>query len=92
MTYIRVKWIHSNPSYPVLMYSELDESRWEIRKVERFEDGRVGFASATENSGGTRLGLEPVPTLEEINADKQFEALEVPSSEFERVWAEICFK
>jgi hypothetical protein len=87
VTYIRVKWIHSNPDYPVFMYSELDESRWEVRKVERFEDGRIGFASATENGGGTRLGLEPVPTLEEINADKQFEALEVSSSEFEQVWA-----
>ncbi len=44
MKYIKVKWLHSHPDEPVLLYSELDKDRWETRKVEVFADGRIGFA------------------------------------------------
>jgi hypothetical protein len=87
MTYIRVKWVHSNPRYPVLLYSELDSARWEVRKVEVFVDGRRGFACKEESAGGTGLGKEPVPPLAEITADPQFEPSEITKEEFEEVWA-----
>ena len=54
MEYIMVKWLHSHPDEPVLLYSELDKDRWETRKVEVFADGRIGFASATEATPSTR--------------------------------------
>jgi len=43
MTYLKVKWIHSHPDAPVLLYSELDRERWEVRKVEVFRDGSLGL-------------------------------------------------
>ncbi len=39
MNYIRVRWLHENPEAPVLVVSELDDHRWERRKVEVFADG-----------------------------------------------------
>jgi hypothetical protein len=88
MKYIKVKWLHSNPDEPVLLYSELDKDRWETRKVEVFADGRMGFASATEAtpSTGTRLSIEPLPTLNEIARDPQFQPVEITKDEFEKLW------
>jgi hypothetical protein len=71
MEYIKVKWLHSHPDEPVLLYSELDDNRWETRKVEVFADGSIGFASATEDtsSTNTKLSIVPIPTVEEIASD-----------------------
>src|SRR5262245_53946624 len=88
MRYIKVKWIHSSPDEPVLLYSELDDDRWETRKVEVFSNGRIGFASAAESGGTTRLGEIPVPSLDEIAAEGEFEPLEISKAEFEKVWAQ----
>jgi hypothetical protein len=44
MIYIKVKWSHSFPDEPILLYSELDRERCEIRKVEAFPGGRMGYA------------------------------------------------
>ena len=48
MTYFKGKWKHSFEEEPVWFYSELDEERWEVRKVEIHGDGRKNFASAHE--------------------------------------------
>jgi hypothetical protein len=87
MTYLKCKWIHSSPEYPILLYSELDENRWETRKVEIFRDQRIGFAGDGIESADTQLGAMPVPPLEEIARDPQFEPVEITKAEFERVWA-----
>ncbi|WP_420869865.1 DUF6881 domain-containing protein [Bradyrhizobium septentrionale] len=46
MTYLKVKWIHALCHRPVLIYSELDDEHWELRKVEILPDGRIGYANA----------------------------------------------
>jgi hypothetical protein len=87
MTYMRVKWKHSLNSEPQLIYSELDDQRWELRKVEVYADGHAGYASSSESRGGSGLSKEPLPSLEEIASDAQFEPVEVDQAEFERMWA-----
>ncbi|MBR8216273.1 DUF6881 domain-containing protein [Burkholderia vietnamiensis] len=84
--YIRVKWIHSIHNEPVLIYSELDEERWELRKVEIYADGRMGFACKSESAGGSGLSKEPIPSLDEIANDDQFQPIEIDRDEFERIW------
>ncbi len=84
--FVRVKWHHSLPADPVLLYSELNDNRWEIRKVEVFADGHCDYATELDASGDTRLSTEPIPTLDEIAADPQFEPSEISSEEFEKVW------
>jgi hypothetical protein len=86
MTYLKVKWNHAFPDDPIWLYSELDESRWEVRKVEIFADGRMGYADKSGDAEGTGLGEEPIPELEDIAADPQFEPSAISAVEFENVW------
>jgi hypothetical protein len=92
MKYILVKWNHSLLDEPVLFYSELDKERWERRKVEVFSDGRISYADCSKSVGHTRLALFPIPELDKISVDKQFETTEITKDEFEEVWrCEIKF-
>ena len=86
MNYIKVKWNHSLPDEPVWLYSEIDNERWEMRKVEVFPDGKMGFADKHRSSGTTELGEEPLPELADIAADPQFEPLEITQPEFDALW------
>lgn len=87
MGYIKVKWIHSFVDEPVLLYSEIDEQRWELRSVEVFADGRIGYADGEMSTETTRLAEAPIPELKEIAADPQFQPEVISKDEFEAVWA-----
>jgi hypothetical protein len=82
--YLLVNWKHSFVDEPELLYNELDEQRWELRKVEVFSDGHRDCTDADKSTGSTRL--VPIPELSEIAADKQFEPIEITRYEFEEVW------
>lgn len=86
MKYVKVKWLHALDDTPVLLYSELDSDMWEVRKVEIYADGRMDFADREERSGSTKLGIEPLPPLEAIAADPEFEPVTISADEFESVW------
>jgi hypothetical protein len=86
-SFIRVRWLHSSANDPVDLWSELDADRFEVRKVEVWADGRVGYAATRRAVGDTRLGLEPVPPLEVIAADPQFMPEEISEREFNEFWS-----
>jgi hypothetical protein len=86
--YLEVEWIHNFPDEPILLYSELDDSRFETRKVEVFRDGKRGYASKTESSGTTVLGIVAVPDIDVIAKDSQFIVKEIQRGLFEQVWIE----
>lgn len=86
MNYLKVQWKHASPNDPILLYSELDDARWEVRKVEVFPDGRMGYAGSNSAFGGTRLGKVPVPSLAEIAADPEFAPAVISRAEFEAIW------
>ncbi len=86
MNYLRVRWVHEHTAEPIWLISEIDDDRWETRKVEIFADGSKGFAMNGEERGETRLGLVPVPSIAEIAADPQFLPEEITKNEFEVVW------
>jgi hypothetical protein len=87
MRYLRVSWIHEHESEPIELYSECNESGWEVRKVEMFRDGRFGYAGPGVNFGGSMLGLEPIPSLAEIASSPEFRPVEISKEEFEQVWS-----
>jgi hypothetical protein len=87
MQYLKAHWTHNFANEPVWLYSELDDDRWEVRKIEVFPDGSVGFAAPGESSGGTRLGESPIPPLEEINRDGEFVAEVIDRAQFEDQWS-----
>jgi hypothetical protein len=84
--YIDVTWHHDDPAYPVRLVSELDENRWEHRKLEFYRDGRVGKASKAGATLDTALGTEPIPSIEDINSDRQFSARPMECDAFEGLW------
>ena len=86
MEYIRVHWIHNSQGDPVLLYSELDDSRYEVRKIEVFSDQTIGFAEQNASQGSTVLGKTPIPPIEEIAWDKQFKPEKISESQFELIW------
>jgi hypothetical protein len=86
MKYVKIRWIHSHADEPVLLYSELNDARFETRKIEVFADGHCDHATATEEVGTTRLGVAAMPAIDEIAQDPQFEPSEITKEEFESVW------
>ncbi len=88
MLYQAVRWHHNSPTDPVEIVSELDSDLNEVRKVERFADGRLQFADANRAVGDTFLGLEPWPPIAEIAADPEFAPRVIDASEFEALWRE----
>lgn len=86
--FIDVQWRHRSDADPTRLVSELDEQRMETRKLEFFEDGRVGYAWADHTAHGTELGLAPVPPLVEINADPEFVGTTITAAEFDALWSE----
>jgi hypothetical protein len=74
------------PDFPVTLLSELDSDRWEMRKIEFYADGTVGYADPQTEVGGSFLGEVTVPEVAEMNSDPQFEAVEISLEEFERNW------
>ncbi|WP_408369576.1 DUF6881 domain-containing protein [Paraburkholderia sediminicola] len=67
--------------------SLLDDDRNEVCKLEFYRDGQVGFAGHASSALGTLLGTLPVPSLDEINADPQFEAREIEWALFDSLWS-----
>lgn len=87
MKYICVEWFHDFSNEPVKIYSEIDDERYEIRKVELFKDGTCGYAYKNIEIGKTGLGKIPFPEdLNEINDNPEFKAMEITKDDFEKVW------
>ena len=86
MTYIKVHWIHKNQDEPIELYSELDEDRYEVRKVEIFVNNTVGYVTNNYSYGETFLGECPIPSLESINSNPEFKAKNITKEEFFAIW------
>lgn len=85
-TYIFSKWKNPPKGSPVEFYSELDGMRYEVRKVEVYENGELGYASKMHSSANTSLGTIPVPSVGEILSQAEFEIKDISKQEFEEIW------
>ena len=92
MLYQKVLWKHSDHKYPTVLFSEIDDDMWEVRKVEVFSDGVMHFADSIRTSGDTWLSDQRMPTVDEISQDPEFEAKEIGEEEFEEVWIKTLQK
>ena len=89
MRYIDVMWLHHDPEYPIRLVSEIDSDDYEIRKLEFFQDGSVGFACATASRLGVELGTVPVPSINEIVGLEDFEGKEISQADFDALWTGV---
>lgn len=82
---MRVIWHHEFLEEPVVMLSEVDNG-CEIRKVEKFRDGRTQYAGADRSTGDTALSESKMPLPEEIEEDPQFSVELIDADCFEIEW------
>ena len=73
MKYLKDNWKHDLPKEPLELFMELDEADMEIRKVHIYPDGHRERADTNLSDKDTELSYVPVPPLDEINSDPQFE-------------------
>ena len=85
-SYLKVVWHHRLADEPIELYSEINDSRMELRKVEVYRDGRHDFANDASSVGTTRLSEGALPSVEEIAAQSEFTPTMIESAEFEKVW------
>ncbi len=86
MRYQAVRWLHDLDDQPVVLYSEIDDEGWEVRKVEEYRSGRLDVADAVTTTGSTVLSETPIPPLEDIVTQPEFEGNPITKDEFEDVW------
>lgn len=86
MEYLKVKWIHEFEDEPVYIYSELNEQRDELRKVEQLNSGKMDYADDQVFTGNAFLSEVPIPENEEIASDPQFVVEIIAKEEFEEIW------
>jgi hypothetical protein len=86
MRWQAVRWIHNHADEPSTIYSELDGVGNEVRKVEEYRTGHLDLADVTTETGTTTLSESPIPSLNEINAQPEFEARAIRKEEFEAIW------
>jgi len=88
MKYLRVKWLHEFIDEPVIMYYEIDDNSIELRKIELFKNGKVGYADFTYQINGSYLSEGQFPDIEEIRKLKEFIVEVISKNEFEKVFNE----
>ena len=86
MQYLKVDWLHDFLDEPICIYSEIDDERYELRKIEKFRNGHLGFASENIQTGTTFLSEAIFPENEEIALDTQFQICVIYQIEFEELW------
>jgi hypothetical protein len=84
--YLKVHWHHDFEDEPVLLYSEIDDSGAEARKIEVYRDGRYDHADESKATGTTQLSETVMPSLEEINDQREFSGVEISGDEFDSEW------
>jgi len=86
MRYIDVLWHIGLDEEPYRLVSEIGVDNFEVRKIDFFRNGEIGFASEEANTSNTMLGTVEVPTLEEINTDDEFTGKNISATDFEILW------
>lgn len=87
LKYIMLKWIHDLKNEPCIIYSEIDDQQYEVRKIEVYKNGTVSKYAEKEADLQMELGDVAFPqNLDVINQDKQFYAQYISKEEFESIW------
>jgi hypothetical protein len=86
MMYLKVEWHHEFADEPTVLYSEVDSSGYETRKVEKYRDGRLGWADKSAAMGSTQLGEVPIGPIEDIASQDEFSPTIINVDEFEELW------
>jgi hypothetical protein len=84
--YLKVRWLHDFVDEPVLLYSEVGDNDYEIRKVHVFPDGHLEWADVLHETAMTSLGTAPMGNIEDVAAQAEFVPTIITGDEFEASW------
>jgi hypothetical protein len=83
MLYYKTIWNHTNDYDPIVMYSSIDEERYEMKRLDIFRDGHVAYF---DTRTPMELSEDPYPSdFDEINATDEFDVSEISSIDFENI-------
>jgi len=89
MDYVLVEWDHDLDDEPYLIYSEIDGSRRETRRVEFYQSG-VAFSYGGERGNEGVLAKEPFPedlnALRPKDAEGDFTVRRISPALFYEIW------
>ena len=81
MEYYRTYWQHDD--YPVWIYSEIDNHRYDTRRIELF---RNGSAKYFDNRTPLEVGVSWYPTsFDAINSEGELKVNKITSKEFNEI-------
>ncbi|WP_123803347.1 DUF6881 domain-containing protein [Flavivirga aquatica] len=89
MRYYRIDWIHKwNDEYPYCYYIQIGSDNYEVRKLEKYQDGRIYYATNKEEKE-TFLSSEPFRPKDYNSEDENeiIKCVEVSKEEFNEEWA-----
>ena len=83
MLYYKTIWNHTNDYDPIVMYSAIDEERYETKRLDIFRDGHVAYF---DTRTPMELSEAPYPSdFDTINATDEFDVSEISSIDFENI-------
>ena len=89
MQYLLAEWTHQEEDEPYLIYSELDGSRRETRRVEFYRNG-ITFSYGGERGNEGALRPEPFPEdlrdLQPPEGEGEYSAREISPGLFYEIW------
>lgn len=87
MQYVLAEWEHDLDDEPYLIYSELDDSRRETRRVEFYRNG-ISFSYGGERGNEGALSPDPFPEdLRELQAEEgDLSARSISPGLFYEIW------
>ncbi|WP_240139259.1 DUF6881 domain-containing protein [Streptomyces sp. MUM 178J] len=86
MEHWKVYWRHEFQEEPVVLYSEIGDDGYEVRKVQEYRDGRVLRADSLHDTAEIGLSEIPVGPIEDVQAQPEFSASVIERAEFEEMW------
>lgn len=83
---MKVDWIHNFSDEPCVIYGELRNDLEEVRKIEFYKNGDIGYVQKNGDSYLAFLSEMNWLMKEEIEEDSQFKVTMITQNEFEEVW------
>ncbi|MFS1975323.1 DUF6881 domain-containing protein [Vibrio splendidus] len=86
MNYIKLDWTHLSADKPTTFYIELDENRYETRKVVVYLSGKMLYIDEVDFTKDVFLSEHPFPSHEEISTSDTLNSVDIPKCDFEQLW------
>ncbi|WP_445279222.1 DUF6881 domain-containing protein [Streptomyces sp. DSM 118148] len=86
LEYWRIAWLHDFQSEPTVLFNEIGDDGYEVRKVQHYRGGRKLRADVLHESAEIGLSEIPVGAIEDVANQPEFQAALITEAAFEEAW------